>query len=142
MSDEWYSPKIIFDKLGIEFDLDPSHPNHKTDVPCKKYFTKEDDGLTQKWDGVVWMNPPYSKPAPWVERWLTHQNGLALLPLAKSKWFNHLMDSDAKFVLLPSTFKFNSPENKSISLMMASSIWAIGDYAIEKLIDSDLGKVR
>ena len=27
-----------------------------------RWFSKEDDGLRQKWHGRVWMNPPYSKP--------------------------------------------------------------------------------
>jgi hypothetical protein len=35
MSDEWYSPSLIFDALGIEFDLDPCHPAFPTNVPCK-----------------------------------------------------------------------------------------------------------
>jgi len=51
MSDEWYSPSLIFDALGIEFDLDPCHPSYPTNVPCKKYFTIEDDGLKQSWGG-------------------------------------------------------------------------------------------
>jgi phage N-6-adenine-methyltransferase len=141
MSDEWYTPKWLFDELGVEFDLDVAHPARDTDVPCKRYYTIDDDSLNQPWEGLVWMNPPYSKPSPWVDKWLDHGNGLALLPMAKSKWFNKLMDSDAYFRLLPSTFKFTSPEGKPISLMMGSMVWGIGE-GHEILKQSGLGKLR
>ena len=51
-TDDWATPKDFFDEVNKEFgpfDLDvcASHNNHK----AIKYFTKEDDGLTQKWTG-------------------------------------------------------------------------------------------
>lgn len=48
-SDEWETPQDVFDALNEEFDfnLDPcaTDENHK----CEKYYTKEQDGLSQKW---------------------------------------------------------------------------------------------
>jgi hypothetical protein len=141
MSDEWYTPKTIFEQMGREFYLDVCAPENGVDwVPVVKWFSIKDDGLLQKWSGAVWMNPPYSRPAPWVEKWLNHSNGVALLPMAKSKWFNNLMNSEAKFVLLPSTFKFQSPDGKPLSLMMASTLWALGEANIEAI--SKVGKIR
>jgi phage N-6-adenine-methyltransferase len=141
MSDEWYSPKSLFDDLNLHFDLDvASAIDNKSHVPATRRYTIEDDGLVQTWEGRVWMNPPYSKPSPWVTKWLEHCNGIALLPMAKSRWFNELMQSEAKFVLLPSTFKFDSPEGKPLSLMMGSTLWALGDDNVEAI--SRLGKVR
>ena len=50
-SDEWATPQKIYDDLDEEFNftLDPcaSENNHK----CALYFTKEQDGLSQKWGG-------------------------------------------------------------------------------------------
>lgn len=68
-SDEWSTPQILFDELNAEFnfDLDPcaTEDNHK----CDKYFTLENDGLSQKWGGYrVFCNPPYSKIEKWVEK--------------------------------------------------------------------------
>jgi hypothetical protein len=140
MSDEWYTPKILFDQLQVEFDLDVASPIEQVHVPAKYKYTINDDGLTQPWFGTVWMNPPYSKPSPWVDKWLYHAYGIALLPMAKSRWFNHLMNSDAKFVLLPSNFKFESPEGKPLSLMMGSTLWAIGKPNIDAI--AKIGKVR
>lgn len=51
-SDEWSTPQAIFDELNEEFgfDLDPcaTSENHK----CNRYFTLENDGLSQKWGGA------------------------------------------------------------------------------------------
>jgi site-specific DNA-methyltransferase (adenine-specific) len=59
-TDQWATPKSLFDELNKEFHftLDPcaDETNHK----CEKYFTKEQDGLSQDWGGhVVFCNPPY-----------------------------------------------------------------------------------
>lgn len=141
MADEWYTPKELFDVLGLEFDLDVASPiDNKGHVPASRRYTIEDDGLAQPWEGRVWMNPPYSKPSPWVSKWLQHGNGLALLPMAKSKWFDDLMQTEAKFVILPFGFKFVNAEGKRIWHMMASTVWALGDDNIQAI--SKLGKVR
>ena len=50
-TDNWSTPQEFFDKLNNEFGftLDPcaDDNNHK----CEKYFTKEQDGLSQHWGG-------------------------------------------------------------------------------------------
>ena len=52
-TDEWATPKTFFDELNkkYNFTLDPcaTNENHK----CKKYFTKEQDGLKQNWGGKL-----------------------------------------------------------------------------------------
>lgn len=49
-----------------EFDLDVAAAPHNTKAP--RFFTKDDDGLTQPWRGNVWCNPPYSNIGAWVEK--------------------------------------------------------------------------
>lgn len=87
-TDDVYTPPHIFERLGLEFDLDVCAPPGGLEwVPARRHYSVADDGLTAPWDGLVWMNPPYSKPAPWIARWLEHGNGVALVPFAKADWF-------------------------------------------------------
>ena len=34
---------------------------------CERYFSPEEDGLTQEWNGICWMNPPYGRV---IGQWL------------------------------------------------------------------------
>lgn len=58
-SDEWYTPMEIFDALEEVFDLDPCSPGAGHWVPARKFITKDGDGLAARWDGFVFMNPPF-----------------------------------------------------------------------------------
>lgn len=93
-SDDYYTPKWIFDALGLHFDLDVASPPHPTSVPCDRYYTQADDGLASPWYGRVWMNPPFSKPTPWIEKWLDHGNGVCVIIMAKSHAFRRMWNDD------------------------------------------------
>lgn len=71
-SDEYYTPPYIIEAaqsvLG-DIDLDPaSCEQAQTVVQATRYFSKADDGLEQRWQGRVWLNPPFSDPKPFVFR--------------------------------------------------------------------------
>jgi hypothetical protein len=88
-SDDCYTPKWVFDAMCLHFDLDvaapPSGPWH---VPCDRYLTAEDDGLTAPWTGLVWCNPPYSNYAPWAERFAAHDRAVLMgILLPEVRWF-------------------------------------------------------
>jgi hypothetical protein len=143
MSDEWFTPPNLFESLKVFFDMDVAAPcEGQIFTPTQMRICVCKDGLKEEWSGLVWMNPPYSNPAPWVNKWLEHNNGLALLPMAKSKWFVDLVQTDAVFVVLPSSFKFLSPSKQKLSLMMGSTLWATGNKAKQVLEESGLGRIR
>jgi hypothetical protein len=55
---EWYTPPVIFEAMGLEFDLDPCSPGAGLSfVPAKKHYTIDDDGLTSPWSAHVWLKP-------------------------------------------------------------------------------------
>lgn len=79
-ADDWYTPRWLFTQLGVTFDMDvcaPVNPAHRT-CPARRYITEQDNGLTTPWEGLIWCNPPYSAPAPWIELWANHDNGIIL----------------------------------------------------------------
>ena len=73
-SDECFTPAEWIDRAravlgGI--DLDPcSSDAAAAVVGAARHYTIDCDGLTQPWAGRVWLNPPYSRAAPWVDRLL------------------------------------------------------------------------
>jgi hypothetical protein len=139
-SDDYYTPKWIFDALGLHFDLDVASPPHPTSVPCDRYYTQADDGLASPWYGRVWMNPPFSNIPPWVERWLDHRNGIALLPLSGAcDWTRRIWSSDASMLMIQETPKFER-NGKKVHIMWPVALWAIGDDNIGAL--QNIGRVR
>lgn len=52
------------DRFGFTLDVCATPANAK----CSRYYTIEDDGLSQPWVGRVWCNPPYSQIRAWVEK--------------------------------------------------------------------------
>lgn len=138
-SDEYYTPAWVFEALGVHFELDVASPPHKTFVPCDRYLTIEDDGLAQPWHGRVWMNPPFSNCKPWVEKWLCHANGIALLPMAKGcAWLDQLWNGDARLVMTK-RISFHH-KGRRTEIAFPTALWAIGDDNIAAL--HNIGQVR
>lgn len=143
-SDDYYTPQWIFDALGLQFDLDVAcPPGGPLFTPCLRYFTQEDDGLAQPWEGLVWCNPPYSKPGPWVDRFVDHGNGVALLPFTRGAWNLKIWNSDFTVAFVPQ-MKFHRPGMAALqdSGAFANVIWAAGDQVKQALEAAQIGKIR
>ena len=142
-SDDYWTPKWIFDAIGLTFDLDvacpPEGPAH---TPCLRYYTQADDGLTQPWHGTVWMNPPFSASGLWVQKWLHHANGICLTVMSKSKWYDKLWNGAHGCIALPPTLKFDNPHGTNGSIFIPCALWALGNKATTALANSGIGKMR
>lgn len=140
-SDDYYTPKWVFDTLGLEFDTDPAQPIGGCSwIPVKRYYTIIDNGLAQKWHGRVWLNPPYSKPAEWVKRFIDHENGIMLINLAKSRWFDDLWVQAHGISLLPYNMKFQTPRDGEKGIFMPTGLFAMGAENVDAL--AKFGRVR
>jgi phage N-6-adenine-methyltransferase len=68
--DDRGTDQTFFDSLSERFGgftLDVAAAPHN--AKCERFFTVEDDGLSQSWTGQkVWCNPPYSDLASWVNK--------------------------------------------------------------------------
>jgi len=66
-SEEWETPRDFFDSLNADFHFTLDVCATPANAKCARYFTKEEDGLSRRWEGVCWMNPPYGRE---IDRWL------------------------------------------------------------------------
>ena len=103
-SDDWYTPPEIFDALGLDFDLDPCSPGPEHWVPAARVYTKADNGLSKFWVGCVFMNPPFggrNGHVPWLQKFITHGNGIALVRAYTSSGWFHDWAIHAETMLFP-----------------------------------------
>lgn len=140
-SDEWYTPKYVFDALGCHFDLDVAHPyGRSTNVPAKCFFSA--DGLTREWTGFVWMNPPFggrNSIAIWLDKFFEHGNGIALTPDRTSApwWQDANRDADA-VLFVKGKVKFERSDGMvGKSPSTGTTLFADGPRAVEALLAAD-----
>lgn len=73
---EWATPQNFFDLLNTAYCFDLDVCANAQNAKCARFFTPEDDGLSQAWCGVCWMNPPYGHGiGKWIRK--AHESALA-----------------------------------------------------------------
>jgi hypothetical protein len=113
-SDECYTPRWVFDAMGLTFDLDvAAPPGGGWHVPATRYLTAADDGLVQPWTGAVWCNPPFSERRPWVEKWARHPAGVLMSIYTPETYATPIMLNAADAVAFVSV-KFIRPDGSLI----------------------------
>lgn len=128
-SDERYTPKWVFDHLGITFDLDPCSPVDGGDfVPALKRYTRLDDGLAHEWQGCVWVNPPFSNAAAFAHRFISHGDGLFLGPVSNSRWAQNMLAA-VDLTWLCADFAFTHPTHAGRRSSMPLMFCATGSTA-------------
>lgn len=121
--DEHYTPEEwierVRDVLG-EIDLDPcSCELAQETVGAETFYTEQDSALTKEWRGRVFMNPPYSKPLPFVEQLLaacsTGAVPEAIVLVNNSTdapWAQSLLECASAVCFLRKRIAFNRPKKK------------------------------
>lgn len=137
-SDDYWTPKWVFEKLGLEFDIDVAcPPEGPANTPCKQWFTQAQDGLAQDWVGRVFMNPPFSNTNPWAQKFIKHRNGIALTVVGKSAWCDTLFATADCMLLLPRSMKFDQG-----AIFLPTALWAYGVENAQALRNSGIGPCR
>jgi hypothetical protein len=137
-SDDYYTPAWIFERMNIQFDVDVCAPPGGIPwIPAAKFYTKADDGLSQDWTGCVWMNPPYSRCTPWVQRFIEHGHGIALLPHAKSLWHSAIWNAADGLAQTPKRVIFVGHDG---DVSLPTFFAAFGEECVEAI--GRLGVVR
>lgn len=135
-SDEWYTPKYIFDALSTAFDLDVAAPEQQTHVPCGQWLTT--GALEGPWGGFVWMNPPFGGRnglAPWLDKFFDHGNGIALTPdRTSAPWWQAAARRADAILFIDGKVKFERPDGSiGRSPSTGTSLFAVGDRGVDAL---------
>lgn len=130
---DWETPQAFFDRLDAEFGftLDVCALPHN--AKCDHYFTPDDDGLAQTWDGVCWMNPPYGREiGKWVAKaWQSSLAGatvVCLLPArTDTNWWHRYVMRSSEIRLVRGRLRFVGAES-SAPFPSAVVVFRPGEY--------------
>ena len=124
----WFTPKFIFENLGV-FDMDVATTIYRPfDTALKHLEVEKVDSLKTKWSGCVWMNPPYGQEiGPFISKFLDHANGVCLVysrtgtPWMQSILRNKLIFNNIKILFLRQRIRFISKDGSASSNAGADS---------------------
>lgn len=98
------------------FDLDPCSSINQPWSCANKSYTIKDDGLTQKWFGNVWCNPPYGPHTKkWIKRLSEHGIGIALIyaRVETRLWHEMIFPTASGYIFPNKRIKFILPNGQS-----------------------------
>ena len=117
---DWATPQDFFDKLNEEFHFTLDVAATQENAKCEKYFTEQEDGLSQTWEGTVWCNPPYCRQTgKWVkkayeESQAGHCTVVMLLPCRPDvSWFHDYVLGKAEIRFIRGRLKFGGSKNSA-----------------------------
>lgn len=140
-TDEWYTPRHVFEAMGVRFDLDVAHPFAFLDwIPADGFIY--DRSLERHWSGFVWMNPPFGGRnglVPWLDKFFAHGNGVALVPDRTSApwWQTYAAKANAILFVSPK-LKFIGADGKpGKSPAQGTALMAAGSRGVAALENAE-----
>lgn len=148
-SNEWYTPKFIFDALNCVFDLDVACPKDTTFISVPAGAFINENSLEKEWFGFIWMNPPFGDrktKASWINKFIKHGNGIALFPdRTSASWWQLLAENSDAHLFTKSRVCFIKPNgNNGSQPANGTTLFAIGSKGVQALINAEkngLGKL-
>lgn len=136
--DEWYTPARYIEAarqvLG-EIDLDPASNDFANEtVKAKTYYTEETDGLSQKWFGNIWMNPPYSTALlPRFAEKLVNEDFEQAIVLVnnatETQWFKTFVGKASAIVFHTGRIKFVKRDGEHATPLQGQAFFYYGNNA-------------
>lgn len=118
-SDEWETPRWLFDRLNERFQFTLDAAATKENALCRRWFTKEEDALQFCWDGErVFCNPPYSKIAKWAKHFSEQAVNanliVALVPARPdTAWWNDYIKTADLIHFIRGRLRFGDSKNSA-----------------------------
>ncbi len=137
-NNEWYTPSEYIEAARAcmgSIDTDPaSNDIAQETVKAKTYYTAETNGLEHKWNGNVWMNPPYSSDLiyKFIEKLRTerenYNQAIVLVNNAtETKWFHELVSLSSCVCFPKARIKFYMPDGKTGAPLQGQALLYIGE---------------
>jgi ParB family chromosome partitioning protein len=137
---EWYTPPQFIESARLvmgSIDTDPASSDIANKVVgASEYFTKEMDGLSQKWRGNVWMNPPYAQPlinqfaeavSQKLESGEIDQAIILVNNATETQWFQRMAGVASAVCFPKSRIKFLDPSGKPGAPLQGQAIIYFGN---------------
>ena len=112
----WATPQRFFDKLNEEFHFDVDVCAIPENAKCERFYTPDDDGLKQAWEGTVWCNPPYGREiGKWVKKAAESNATVVMLLPARTdtSWFHEYIYGKAEIRFIKGRLKFGDGTNSA-----------------------------
>lgn len=127
-SENWETPPQFFQALDAVFHFDLDVCALPENAKCSRYYTPEDDGLSQPWNGTVWCNPPYGRSIEeWVKKASESETTVVMLLPARTdtKWFHDYIYGKAEVRFIRGRLKFGRSKcNSPFPSMVVIFRWA------------------
>ena len=141
-SDDWLTPKYVFDALGVTFDADMAasvvKPKH---VPCRRWYYH--NSLLCAWseENFIWLNPPFGGRnciLPWLKKFVEHGNGVALTPdRTSAPWFQWAAPQMYAILFVSPKIKFERPDGAvGRSPGCGTALMAMGQQGYNALVNA------
>lgn len=118
--DEWATPQDFYDGLAKKYDFNLDPCADAGNAKCAKFYTQQDDGLSQDWGGhTVFVNPPYSKVKDWVNKALKESRKpdttIVMLVAARTdtKFFHEYCTKANQIFFIKGRLKFGGSQNSA-----------------------------
>jgi phage N-6-adenine-methyltransferase len=104
-TDLWATPQHFFDQYDRQYRFETDVCASPENAKCARFYTAEQDGLAQEWEGVCWMNPPYGRTiGQWMRKaYESSLKGATVVCLVPARtdtawWHDYAMKGDIEFI--------------------------------------------